>query len=295
MIPKNAMQTTLELESQLTPQTPPPPRRGRWRFWAIVLCVHVVLIGAVVLIQGCSKNESASKSEDTSLPPLPETTGAAKSSPEDQGSLAAMPNREALTPEERPSGPDNGAVVPAPQAPMPPAPVEPPPPAPVPAKVEPAPVESTTHVVVKGDTLSRIAKHYGTSIHDLAALNQISADTVLKIGQKLKVPAAKAGASKARPSLKVTAPTTLRSGKIHEVKAGETLTSIARHYGVSVETLKKANNLGDDTKLRVNQKLQIPSAASKSAKPSASRGSSRARPVVVEERRVNAGREIRGV
>jgi LysM repeat protein len=126
-------------------------------------------------------------------------------------------------------------------------------------------------------------------------LNQIQTDTMLKIGQKLKVPAAKAGALKARPSLKVTAPATLRSGKIHEVKAGETLSSISRHYGVSVEALKKANNLGADARLRVNQKLQIPSATSKSAKPSASGASSRARPVVVEERLVGSGREIRGV
>ena len=45
--------------------------------------------------------------------------------------------------------------------------------------------------------------------------------------------------------------------KEHVVQKGENLTSIAKQYGVSVEDLKKTNNLPDD-KIRVGQKLLIP-------------------------------------
>ena len=45
--------------------------------------------------------------------------------------------------------------------------------------------------------------------------------------------------------------------KEHVVQKGENLTSIAKQYGVSVEDLKKTNNLPDD-KIRVGQKLLVP-------------------------------------
>lgn len=51
-------------------------------------------------------------------------------------------------------------------------------------KVEPTHV---THTVKKGDTLSTIAKKYGTSVKAICKLNGIKETTILKIGQKLKV------------------------------------------------------------------------------------------------------------
>ena len=45
----------------------------------------------------------------------------------------------------------------------------------------------------------------------------------------------------------------------HVVAAGETLSSIAVQYNVSVSALKSANNITDDRKLRIGQKLVIPS------------------------------------
>ena len=46
----------------------------------------------------------------------------------------------------------------------------------------------TTYTVKKGDTLSKIASLFSTSVSALARYNGISANGVLKIGQKLKVP-----------------------------------------------------------------------------------------------------------
>jgi len=49
------------------------------------------------------------------------------------------------------------------------------------------PPKNVTHIVKKGDTLSGIAKKYGTTVSKICKLNGISEKTVLKIGQKLIV------------------------------------------------------------------------------------------------------------
>ena len=49
------------------------------------------------------------------------------------------------------------------------------------------------------------------------------------------------------------------SGASHIVAKGETLTSIAKRYKVSVKTLTKANHIAKEATLQVGQKLVIPS------------------------------------
>ena len=57
------------------------------------------------------------------------------------------------------------------------------------SKVASTQVEPTyvTHTVKKGDTLSSIAKKYGTTVKKICKLNGISEKSTLKIGQKLIV------------------------------------------------------------------------------------------------------------
>ncbi len=45
--------------------------------------------------------------------------------------------------------------------------------------------------------------------------------------------------------------------KWHEVKSGETLTRIARYYGVPVDKLKLLNPLIDPLKLKIGQRLRL--------------------------------------
>src|SRR3989442_15262121 len=48
--------------------------------------------------------------------------------------------------------------------------------------------------------------------------------------------------------------------RAHEVKPGDTLTALAKKYGLTVAAIVKANRLpGPDTLLRVGQRLAIPS------------------------------------
>jgi LysM repeat protein len=59
-----------------------------------------------------------------------------------------------------------------------------------------------------------------------------------------------------------------QNGSTHVVARGETLTSIAKMYKVSVDELQKANHIEDGRKLQAGQTIVIPEASSPS--PSAS-------------------------
>jgi N-acetylmuramoyl-L-alanine amidase len=56
----------------------------------------------------------------------------------------------------------------------------------------------------------------------------------------------------------LTLPSDSNLATYHSVKAGETLTSIAKRYGLSVETLRKANGLDAATTLKSQQLIYIP-------------------------------------
>lgn len=61
-------------------------------------------------------------------------------------------------------------------------PVTPTPPAPTP------PTTERSHVVQKGDTLSKIAKRYGTTVGRLVALNGIANPNMIVVGRRLRLP-----------------------------------------------------------------------------------------------------------
>jgi len=68
------------------------------------------------------------------------------------------------------------------------------------------------------------------------------------------------GAPKAeRPEFSIDAPKAeAADGKRHVVIKGETLTSIAKHYSMTLTELKKANKEVDERKLQIGQTLTIP-------------------------------------
>jgi murein DD-endopeptidase MepM/ murein hydrolase activator NlpD len=43
------------------------------------------------------------------------------------------------------------------------------------------------HIVVRGDTLSGIASRYGTTVTNLCTLNHINRNSILRIGQKIRI------------------------------------------------------------------------------------------------------------
>lgn len=99
------------------------------------------------------------------------------------------------------------------------------------------------HRVTQGETLYAISRHYGTPIPEILEYNS-TADAGLEIGQILKVPYTRR--TQTVPS----------SGRKHTVQQGETLFSISRTYEVTVDELRKWNNLPDNS-ISVGQELTI--------------------------------------
>jgi len=58
-----------------------------------------------------------------------------------------------------------------------------------------------------------------------------------------------------------------QGASVHVVAPGETLHSIARHYGKSALVLAKANNIAPDSVVRVGERITIPGGASAAAAP----------------------------
>ncbi|MFL5728883.1 MAG: LysM peptidoglycan-binding domain-containing protein [Cytophagaceae bacterium] len=118
------------------------------------------------------------------------------------------------------------------------------------------------HKVDPKETLFSISKKYGATVDDIKKYNPTAA-AGLKIGQIVKVPS-KATAAKTTETTQVkvvqntqTTANTAANPKTHKVAAKETLFSISKKYGVSVDDLKKANP-GSEAGLKLGQVLNIP-------------------------------------
>lgn len=121
-----------------------------------------------------------------------------------------------------------------------------------PAAVDiPADLATRDYVVRSGDTLVTIAARHDADWQTLAAINGLSEQSVLQIGQALKVPAN--GGSLAASATPQTAP-----ARTHTVQPGETVISIALKYGVSWRELLARNSLDENDLLSIGQVLQIP-------------------------------------
>ena len=96
----------------------------------------------------------------------------------------------------------------------------------------------STYKVVSGDSLYSIAQKFGTTVDELKSLNNLSSNT-LSIGQVLVLPS--------------TSP----SVNYYTVQRGDSLYSIAKKFGTTVDKLKTANNLVNNL-ISIGQELIIP-------------------------------------
>ena len=113
----------------------------------------------------------------------------------------------------------------------------------IPEVEEPETPNENIYIVRSGDTLYSIANKYGMTVDELKALNNLTNNT-LSIGQKLVVNEGNAA--------------TLDT---YTVKAGDTLYSIARKYGITVDALKNANGKTSNL-LSIGEVLVIPTTTS---------------------------------
>jgi LysM repeat protein len=118
--------------------------------------------------------------------------------------------------------------------------------APSPAAPAAASTASTSHTVVRGDTLGGIARRYGSSISAIKQANGMTSDTVV-LGRTLVIPGSSGPVASAPAA----------GGKVHVVVKGDTLDRISRKHGVSIDAIKRANNMNSDTVI-LGSKLRIP-------------------------------------
>jgi LysM repeat protein len=134
------------------------------------------------------------------------------------------------------------------------------------------PMAERSHVVVKGDTLAKIAKANGVTSAALAKANGING-AMIKLGQKLRIPeSAGAGVAMApaatTPAKAVVAAAAKQESSpagTYTVAAGDTLAKIAKKFGTKADTLAKLNSINDPKKLKIGMKIQVPGEASAKA------------------------------
>ena len=107
-------------------------------------------------------------------------------------------------------------------------------------------IGAQSHKVMRGDSLSKIAKRYGTSVAKLKSTNGLRTNTVI-LGQRLKILSAGGTSQGTKASRTV----------IHVVARGDSLSKVSSRYNVTIRALKSANNLRKDT-VFLGQKLRIP-------------------------------------
>ena len=110
------------------------------------------------------------------------------------------------------------------------------------------------YVVVRGDSLSLIARRFNTSVSRLTSLNQLASRHRIQIGQRLLLPQDNAS------SLQLT----LNSARIapsegnYTVRRGDTVSLIAARYGLTEQALLGVNGIQDPHRIYPGQQLILP-------------------------------------
>jgi LysM repeat protein/ABC-type branched-subunit amino acid transport system substrate-binding protein len=112
------------------------------------------------------------------------------------------------------------------------------------------------HTVLAGETLTQIAQHYKVKMEDLLKANPGLSPNNIKPGQLITIPGEGGSTASLGKSTII----------IHVVQKDETLFSIARKYGVTVDELK-VNNPGLNETIHIGQQIRVPVKAEESKTP----------------------------
>ena len=108
--------------------------------------------------------------------------------------------------------------------------------------------ETINYTVQSGNTLSQIALRYGTTVQELAQINNISNPNLIFPGEVLRIPT----------NSTVPGQETRDLGSItYTVQRGNTLSQIAQAYGVTVAQIVQTNNIPNPNLIFPGQKIRI--------------------------------------
>ena len=105
--------------------------------------------------------------------------------------------------------------------------------------------------VRRGDSLYKIARRHRTTVRKLRRANRMRPKaSFLRVGQRIKIPSRKLVASSSRKPASLTA-------DFHTVKKGQSLSSIAKLYGLKPAEIKKLNNIYGNPVIHPGQKIRL--------------------------------------
>ena len=100
--------------------------------------------------------------------------------------------------------------------------------------------EYITHTISRGETLTSIARRYGTTVQALAELNAIENPDLIYAGQTIRVPSSAA------------------STQNYVIRRGDTLSGLAQQYNTTVSELVRLNNIADPNRIYAGETLVVP-------------------------------------
>ncbi|MFH7325759.1 LysM peptidoglycan-binding domain-containing protein [Desulfurivibrio sp. C05AmB] len=124
-----------------------------------------------------------------------------------------------------------------------------------------AEVAYRTHVVQRGDTLTRICSTYNINKTTLLKANSLRSEQLV-IGQRLRIPVQKTAYRLLPEDADLKATAAVMGGSagglvLHKIQPGESLWLIARRYGVNANTLAAWNDISDPSRIRAGQQLAL--------------------------------------
>ncbi len=109
--------------------------------------------------------------------------------------------------------------------------------------------------VQRGDTVYALARKFSVTPASIIDENDLRAPYALNVGQVLKLPSGSTVVATDKPARRVAA-----QDQLYAVRQGDTLYSISRASGVSVDAIASANRLRAPYALDVGQRLLVPQA-----------------------------------
>ena len=109
--------------------------------------------------------------------------------------------------------------------------------------------------VGQGETVEAVARKNGVPLSALMEVNGITNVASIRPGQRLVIPRYVSGSA---AHVTASSPATQVSENFHVVEPGESLIGIARHHGVTLSALARANNIQPYDKVSIGSRLTIP-------------------------------------
>lgn len=249
------------------------------KIFSMVLALHLVLLVVFLVSPGCQSQPSSAAAEPTSAEPVSENWSSQDAAglggsggqstldpvPVSGGNAYASQPLLGQTPADRarstPTRPAADGSSPMPPAREPEAVLEPIPQTGSSTEAL-APVEPTMIVysVRRGDSLWSISRQFGVTVQDLVDANPGINPNAIQYGQKVMVPDHLSTGTGPTGSSAGSAPELPPGASTYTVKSGDYLARIASQHGVTVGSIRQANDLRSDL-IQVGQVLIIPGAS----------------------------------